>query len=271
MFTTFGVFWRELAGINIVTDTSVFLEADSRSNAIRAAYLQAYNQREPSARRLGPRRLMTGYMPHIDTRDMYKMHNLALYYRTDSSAGLLDPGISRMVQRLGEVFQGRVAGKAFELSIRDGAFYQQLCVERTTAGLVVEDLPHFDRRLDGRGVTAMDSKAGGQPCMNAEFEYEYIPEVLAKQEACANAFTYLHTVKNILVSKRRVCWECGCRIDDSAASRSKSLEEIAKVWNQFLSMELLPKLTDFNSRQNLVELNFEGGGLATLQLWNTLA
>ena len=26
---------------------------------------------------------------------------------------------------------------------------------------VVEDLPHFDRRLDGRGVTAMDSKAGG--------------------------------------------------------------------------------------------------------------
>ncbi|CAE6963578.1 unnamed protein product [Symbiodinium sp. CCMP2592] len=41
MFTTFGVFWRELAGINIVTDTSVFLEADSRSNAIRAAYLQA--------------------------------------------------------------------------------------------------------------------------------------------------------------------------------------------------------------------------------------
>ena len=27
MFTTFGVFWRELAGINIVTDTSVFLEA----------------------------------------------------------------------------------------------------------------------------------------------------------------------------------------------------------------------------------------------------
>ena len=25
--------------------------------------------------------------------------------------------------------------RAFELSIRDGAFYQQLCVERTTAGL----------------------------------------------------------------------------------------------------------------------------------------
>ncbi|OLQ00932.1 Protein dispatched-like 1 [Symbiodinium microadriaticum] len=272
MFTTFGVFWRELAGINIVTDTSVFLEADSRSNAIRAAYLQAYNQREPSARRLGPRRLMTGYMPHIDTRDMYKMHNLALYYRTDSSAGLLDPGISRMVQ-------------AFELSIRDGAFYQQLCVERTTAGLegscdpghsfinavfpsmsdpnltqVVEDLPHFDRRLDGRGVTAMDSKTVKNILVSKEvYRQLMLPmdyDVSQPLMAARSFFAF-----NILC----------CRIDDSAASRSKSLEEIAKVWNQFLSMELLPKLTDFNSRQNLVELNFEGGGLATLQLWNTLA
>jgi len=272
MFTTFGVFWRELAGINIVTDTSVFLEADSRSNAIRAAYLQAYNQREPSARRLGPRRLMTGYMPHIDTRDMYKMHSLALYYRTDSSAGLLDPGISRMVQ-------------AFELSIRDGAFYQQLCVERTTAGLegscdpghsfinavfpsmsdpnltqVVEDLPHFDRRLDGRGKTPMDSKTVKNILVSKEvYKQLMLPtdyDVSQPLMAARSFFAF-----NILC----------CRIDDSAAARSKSLEEIAKVWNQFLSEELLPKLTDFNSRQNLVELNFEGGGLATLQLWNTLA
>ncbi|CAE7524976.1 Disp1 [Symbiodinium natans] len=270
IFAAYGVFWRELAGINVVTDTSVFLEADSRSNAIRAAYLQAYNQRDPSARRLGPRRLMSGYMPPIDVNDMYKMHNLQLYYRTDAPGGLLDPGLAAII-------------RSFELSIRNGPLYRKLCVEMTTPGLEgscdpghsfvnavfpslsdpnlteVEDLDHYQRRLDGRGDSAFDSKVVEKVLMSKQ-EYQELILPIGYEGGSRLAAARSFFAFNILC----------CRITDSGAERSKALSGIAKEWNAFLSEELLPKLTSFNSRQNVIELNFEGGGLATLQLWSTL-
>eukprot|EP00913_Durusdinium_trenchii_P022143 g20805.t1 len=111
-------------GIVVNSDTSVFLEADSRSSTIRTAFLGRvpWTRRDVSRgseaehpldlREFPPelltmpmpatpgalpfrdassrdRRLMTGPMPPIDLNDMYKMDQLNLYYRALGSPGLL--------------------------------------------------------------------------------------------------------------------------------------------------------------------------------------
>ncbi|CAJ1396973.1 unnamed protein product [Effrenium voratum] len=243
-------------GFSVNNDTSVFLEADGQSNAIRAAFLGALPHREPA------RRLMTGSMPAIDYRDMYKIDKVLLYYRTDHPLGLLQPGALRSIQQL-------------ELGIRNGPFFQQVCKELTTAGLEAvcdpgyslinaafpsggentsEDAAYLEQRLNGRGRKVLRSDVIQRILMSKE---EYKTLILPKS----------YTEGPIFAARTYFGFNMKCcRIEDTVQVRREQLAQLNVKWTKFLSAELVPKLEKFARDQQMIRLNYEGGGLNTLQL-----
>lgn len=255
-------------GLVINSDTSVFLEADSRSSSIRSAFLGALPFRDAEAE---GRRLMTGLMPHIDVKDMYKMDHLILYWSTTDPKGLLQEKYLRPM-------------RALELSLRNGPLYQLTCHEMSTPGLgamcdpghsvvnaaypseavnASETDPYIKKPMDGRGTELLR------------------PDVIQKVISEKDDYKELMLPRNyqdgdvVMMARSYFGWNmlC-CRIDVPNSVRGAELMRIRGVWDKLLATEVIPKLVDFQQKNLLLQrnlrLNFDGGGVSTMQLWDVL-
>ncbi|CAK9113766.1 Protein dispatched homolog 1 (Mdispa) [Durusdinium trenchii] len=252
-------------GIVVNSDTSVFLEADSRSSTIRTAFLGALPFRDASSR---DRRLMTGPMPPIDLNDMYKMDQLNLYYRALGSPGLLASESITLIRQ-------------FELDLRSGPLYQRVCHELSTPGLGIGCDPGHsiaNAAFPSGGENASDEQAFVNMRMDGHglklLRQDVILEILQSKDA----YQELMLPKDFqpgepLMSARSffafniVC----CRIEHSASQRSQGLEKARREWSNMLAAEVLPKLMRFEREHPTIQLNFAGGSISTMQLWEILA
>lgn len=255
-------------GLVINSDTSVFLEADSRSSSIRSAFLGALPFRDAEA---GGRRLMTGLMPPIDVEDMYKMDHLILYWSTTDPKGLLQEKYLRPM-------------RALELSLRNGPMYQLTCHEMSTPGLgamcdpghsvvnaaypseavnVSETDPYIRKPMDGRGTELLRPDVI-QKVISEKDDYKEL--ILPRKYQDGDV---------VVMARSYFGWNMFCcRIDVPSSVRSAELTRIRGVWSKLLATEVIPKLVSFQQKnlvlQRNLRLNFDGDGVNTMQLWDVL-
>ena len=258
-------------GIVINNDTSVFLEADSRSSAIRSAYLGALPFRDPSVESPNGRRLMTGLMPPIDVEDMYKMDKLVLYYSTSDPKGLLQEKFLRPM-------------RALELDIRDGPLYQRTCHELSTPGLgVVCDPGHsvVNAAFPSEVVNASETDSYYQKPMDGRGQEMLEPDVIRRVISKKKDYKELMLPAKyqeddvIMTARSFFAWNMWCcRIDVPASERSTSLDKLRGEWLRLMTSEVMPKLVAFQQEslrlKRDLRLNFDGDEISTLQLWDVL-
>mmetsp|Transcript_25377 Transcript_25377/g.46000 ORF Transcript_25377/g.46000 Transcript_25377/m.46000 type:complete len:1626 (+) Transcript_25377:95-4972(+) len=282
MLPLLGLMWP---GFEVNNDMAAFLEADSESNSIRAAFLGALPFRDPNdgGRRLAqPRELMVGYMSAVDPETMFKISSIQVLYEapSDLADGLLNSRFLEFMQKS-------------ELALRDGKLWQELCVEKSDSGLHTLCDPGFSlanaafptkvlppdgeeskeangvadsdavmQRLNGRGRKAM-VKEVTRSILEAD------PVVLEQ------ILPQKYQIGDPILSVRSNFYfnmVCGT-IHQGASERGKELKKIRDLWNEFIDQELYPKLLKFVKEADKefgVKVVFGGSGLDTYQLMGTL-
>eukprot|EP00931_Biecheleriopsis_adriatica_P047463 TRINITY_DN27366_c0_g1_i1.p1 TRINITY_DN27366_c0_g1~~TRINITY_DN27366_c0_g1_i1.p1 ORF type:complete len:1723 (-),score=331.85 TRINITY_DN27366_c0_g1_i1:45-5213(-) len=269
-------------GFQVNNSMSAFLEADSPSNAVRSAYLGALPFRSPDARRLeeteqssAPRELMTGFMPQIDPKVMYKLTNFVLLYRTTADGGILNTAILSKIRQ-------------FELGLRDSKVHQRICSELSTPGLDrlcdpgysvinaayptlvlpggegndTDAVSFLDQRLDGRGMKALPLSVTKALLQSKQVIKDQILPKKFRDGIPDDAV--LDTVRSTFYFNM----DC-CMIDVSSSARRQSLNRLSMEWDVLMA-EHHSKFLAFNKANKDIQVYFEGSGMMTYQLLLTL-
>lgn len=123
--------------------------------------------------------------------------------------------------------------------------------------------PYIKKPMDGRGTELLR------------------PDVIQKVISEKDDYKELMLPRNyqdgdvVMMARSYFGWNmlC-CRIDVPNSVRGAELMRIRGVWDKLLATEVIPKLVDFQQKNLLLQrnlrLNFDGGGVSTMQLWDVL-
>jgi hypothetical protein len=251
----------------INTDFDTFLEADSRANEVRNAYLSAIKSRggSSSGRRLMKAGVFSGY-EGLDPSILHKIHKLQIVYSMKSG------GIS--IRSLNEI-------KLFEAKLKGLSGFQKLCIGGTSPKLTPLCEPGasfinfvWPRNLDleakyqTQEYVKYNLTGLGREPLPWEAAIEIMDKVNMRGPLFPRDFTGAHPPKmrSMFEFDLRVC-----TVTDSMTVRKRELARIAKEYAAFIKDEVYPlfkKQTEDESAS--FTINWKGDVIDGHEVWITL-
>jgi len=270
-----GALWP---GIEINTDFDSFLEADSRANEVRVAFMDALDSRGNSQRRLSsarPRKLEIAGNPaaayySVDPNILHKIYRLELLYRPREGGNLIS---LKVLQEI----------RAFEAKVRGGKLWRRLCLVLGSKDLSLlcepgtslvnllwpvnldEEVMNYHKaesvqyNLSGHGREPLPLDAALSLASSLKLKKAIFPNSYKggrQTDELRSMFEF-----DLVV----------CTVSDTMSYRGAQLSMLSAEYDTFIKDELFPLLKE-QSQDGAASfsINWKGDAIDSYEVWDTL-